>query len=268
MIDLGKKNILGVLVNAIDYKGAVARVLKNAHDKRALSVTALAVHGIMTGALDKIHASRLNKIDLVVPDGQPVRWALNLMYGTQLPDRCYGPTLTLKICERAAKEGLPVYFYGSKQEVIDKLLNNLSIKFPDLIIAGSQPSLFRRTNEKEKQRTINTIIESGARIVFVGLGCPRQEIWIYEYRNHLPMPVLAVGAAFDFHAGLKSQAPTFMQDWGLEWLFRFLNEPKRLWRRYLLLHPLYLSMLLLQMCKLKPYDPPELMVADDQEMWG
>lgn len=268
MIDLGKKNILGVRVNAIDYEGALAQVIGAAHDAKPLSVAALAVHGVMTGALNATHASRLNKLDLVVPDGQPVRWALNMMHGSKLPDRCYGPTLTLKICEQAAAEGLPVYFYGSQQEVLDKLLENLKKKFPKLIIAGARPSLFRKTTEEDKQEVIDIIKASGAKITFVGLGCPRQEVWAYEYQNYLPLPLIAVGAAFDFHAGLKAQAPAFMQDKGLEWLFRLISEPTRLWKRYLLLNPLYVSMLVLQMLRLKSFVPAELAVGDDLEGWG
>ena len=268
MIDLGKKNILGVLVNAIDYEGALTRIILAAKQQKVLSVAALAVHGVMTGALDETHASRLNKLDLVVPDGQPVRWALNLLHKCGLPDRCYGPTLTLKLCEQAAAEGLPVYFYGSQQGVIDKLTENLMKMFPTLIIAGSCPSLFRKTTEEDKLEIIRAIAESGAKITFVGLGCPRQEVWTYEYQDHLSMPLIAVGAAFDFHAGLKSQAPTFMQDNGLEWLFRLLSEPTRLWKRYLYLNPLYLSMLTLQVVGIKRFVPPEIPVADDVERWG
>jgi len=268
VLDWGKRNILGIGVNVIDYEGALTRVIVAANNCQSLTVSALAVHGVMTGAKDKIHASRLNRLDLVVPDGQPVRWALNMLYDSKLPDRCYGPTLTLKLCERAAAEGLPVYFYGSRQQVLDKLSLNLTKKYPKLIVAGSRPSLFRKTTNVEKEEVTKTIKESGARICFVGLGCPRQETWVYEYRNHLSMPLLAVGAAFDFHAGLKAQAPTWMQKRGLEWLFRLTEEPQRLWRRYLILNPLYLSLLTLQKMKLKSFEQPKRAVPDNQEQWG
>ena len=108
MIDRGKHNLLGVQVNAIDYEAAVDRIIQAAHARQSLGVSALAVHGVMTGVLDAEHGYRLNKLDLVVPDGQPVRWALNLLYGTKLNDRVYGPNLTLYVCERAAAEGLPI----------------------------------------------------------------------------------------------------------------------------------------------------------------
>jgi N-acetylglucosaminyldiphosphoundecaprenol N-acetyl-beta-D-mannosaminyltransferase len=247
MINQGKREILGVLVDAIDYEAAVDRVRQAAETKRALGATALAVHGVMTGVLDRVHCYRLNHLDMVVPDGQPVRWALNLLYGAKLPDRVYGPTLMLKICAMAAERGLPIFLYGSKPEVLAALSEQLQHKFPGMIVAGVQPSHFRRLNEDEQLAMADQIRESGAAITFVGLGCPRQEVWVYEHLKYLDMPVLAVGAAFDFHAGLLPQAPPVMQRFGLEWLFRLVQEPRRLWRRYLLLNPAYLTLLCLWM---------------------
>ncbi len=257
MIDKGKKNILGVNINAVDYEAAAAKIIEAAKAKRGMSVTALAVHGVMTGVMDATQRYRLNTFDLIVPDGQPVRWALNALHKAALPDRVYGPTLTLKVCEAAAKEGLPIYLYGSRQEVIDKLKVNLTQKFPGLKIAGSQPSRFRQTTAEEKDQIAHEIRESGAAITMVGLGCPRQETWAYEYREALGMPILAVGAAFDFHAGTLAQAPSRMQNMGLEWLFRLIKEPRRLWRRYVILNPQYVTLLLLQATKLKRFDPAD-----------
>lgn len=243
MIDLGKREILGVLVNAIDYEAVLERVRQAAEGRRALGVTALAVHGVMTGVLDRVHCYRLNHLDLVVPDGQPVRWALNLLYGAKLPDRVYGPTLMLKICAMAAERGLPIFLYGSKSAVLAALSQRLQGLFPSLIVAGVQPSQFRQLTESEQAAVADLIRQSGAALTFVGLGCPRQEVWVYEHLKSLDMPVLAVGAAFDFHAGLLPQAPPGMQRLGLEWLFRLIQEPRRLWRRYLLLNPAYLALL-------------------------
>ena len=268
MIDQGKKNILGVNISAIDYDSAVDKIISAAKESRKLSVTALAVHGVMTGALDPVQASRLNSFNLVVPDGHPVRWALNLLYKCALADRCYGPTLTLRICQRAAQERVPIFLYGSKPRVVEALSMNLKSMFPDLIVSGIQPSLFRKTTIEEKEEIVYSIKQSGAKITFVGLGCPRQEVWVYEYQNYLNMPVIAVGAAFDFHAGLMAQAPPFFQDRGLEWLFRFLCEPKRLWRRYILLNPLYLSLIALQLLKLKSFKHINLNVSENKEMFG
>jgi len=246
MIDKGKQNVLGILMNAVDYEAAVEFVIRAAKERRGAAISALAVHGLMTGVSDREQKYRLNHFDLLVPDGHPVRWALNLMYGTALPDRVYGPNLTLRVCERAAKQGLPVYFYGSTPEVLAGMKRFLLERFPALKIAGMEPSRFRRLNAAEKAELVERIQASGAAITFAGLGCPRQEVWAYEFRDALSMPILAVGAAFPFFAGEVPQAPRWMQDRGLEWLFRLGAEPKRLWRRYVMLNPAYLTLLTLQ----------------------
>ena len=241
-----KANVLGVGISITDYERTVGAVIGAAEQRRPLGVTALAVHGLMSGALDRALRWRLNHFDIVTPDGQPVRWALNLLHSAGLSDRVYGPDLTLKICAAAAEKNLPVYFYGSKQEVLDRLTQRLQARFPALKVAGARPSLFRRSTEKERGPIISAIRASGTRIVFVGLGCPRQEIWVHENVQALGLPTIAVGAAFDFHAGLLPQAPRAMQDRGLEWVFRLVHEPRRLWRRYVLLNPLFLMMLFMQ----------------------
>jgi len=255
LIDAGKRNLIGVLVDVVDYEAAVHRIITAARLRQSMSVSALAVHGVMTGALDEAHRYRLNHLDLVAPDGQPVRWALNALHGAGLTDRVYGPSLTLKVCERAAAESLPIYLYGSQGHVLEALRRNLCSQFPGLQIAGWQPSRFRQLSVDEQKEVARTITDSGARLVLAGLGCPRQEVWVYEYRNLLPMPLLAVGAAFDFHAGHVAQAPPRVQRAGLEWLFRLLLEPRRLWRRYLLLNPHYIMLVLLQAAGLRRFDP-------------
>lgn len=246
MTDEGKRNVLGVMVNAIDYAAVVSRVIEAARERRPLGVTALAVHGVISGYRDPEHGTRLNRLDVVVPDGQPVRWALNFLHGADLPDRVYGPTLMLRLCAEAARLGLPIYLYGSTPEVLERLSRSLYLRFPTIQIAGSEPSKFRRLSEQEAAEVTDRIVTSGARITFVGLGCPRQEVWTYEYRESLSMPILAVGAAFDFHAGTVRQAPRWMQDRGLEWLFRLKTNPRRLWRRYLLLNPWYVGLIIVQ----------------------
>ncbi|MBD2578276.1 WecB/TagA/CpsF family glycosyltransferase [Oscillatoria sp. FACHB-1406] len=265
MIDAGKRNVLGVKVNVVDYEAAVDRIIQAAKNKQGLSVSALAVHGVMTGVLDDTHRHRLNRFDLICPDGQPVRWALNAMHKARLRDRVYGPNLTLFTCERAAKEGLPIYLYGSRMEVLNAFAENLRSRYPGLQIAGAQPSRFRQVTAEEKQEIVQQIKDSGAAITLVGLGCPRQEVWAYEYREALSMPLLAVGAAFDFHAGLLPQAPKMWQDLGLEWLFRLIQEPKRLWKRYILLNPHYVWLLSQQMLGLRRFDP-EATQAPQQEL--
>ena len=247
MIHTGKNNVLGILVDTIDYEGAIEYVIRAAKERRSASISALAVHGLMTGALDREHKHRLNNLSIVLPDGQPVRWALNLLYRAPLRDRCYGPNLTLYLCERAAKERLPVFFYGSTPTILQGLRENLKKKFPNLVIAGTEPSKFRRLTPQEKLELADRIRNSGATMVFVGLGCPRQDVFVYEFHDLLPMPALAVGAAFPFISGEVPQAPRWLQDMGMEWFFRLCMEPRRLWRRYVFLNPAYVTLLTLQL---------------------
>jgi len=239
MLNRGKRNVLGILMDAVDYEAAVDFVLAAARDRRGAAISALAVHGVMTGVLDREHQYRLNRFDLLVPDGQPVRWALNLLHRAGLHDRVYGPNLTLKLCARAALESVPVYFYGSTPAILAGLRESLEHRFPGIAIVGMEPSKFRCLSAGEKTDLAARIRSSGAAILFVGLGCPRQEVFAYEFRGLLPMPILAVGAAFPFIAGHVPQAPPWMQGAGLEWLYRLASEPRRLWRRYLYLNPAY-----------------------------
>ncbi|HEY0758404.1 MAG TPA: WecB/TagA/CpsF family glycosyltransferase [Acidisarcina sp.] len=246
MIDRGKKSVLGVMVDAVDYDAAISRICTAARQARPYAVSALAVHGVMTGAQSAQHKFRLNAFDMIVPDGQPVRWALNLLHRTGLTNRVYGPELTLRTLRMAAEERLPVYFYGTTPAILEALLGRLRVLFPNLVVAGSEPSKFRTISPQERLEVAQRIAASGARITFVGLGCPRQEIFTYEMRDLLSMPILAVGAAFAFIAGELPQAPPLMQRYGLEWLFRLRAEPGRLWRRYLILNPHYLCLLAAQ----------------------
>ena len=240
MIDAGKRSVLGIMVDVVDYEAATARVLAAAREHRPMALTALAVHGVMTGVADPAHAARLNSFDLVTPDGQPVRWALNRLHGAGLTDRVYGPTLTTRVLAGCAAEGLPVYLYGSTEHTLRLLADRLAVQFPDLKIAGSEPSKYRTAEPGEPEQIAERIRASGARVVLVGLGCPRQEIFAYAMRPLLDAPLLAVGAAFDYHAGLLRTPPAWMQRAALEWLWRLGLEPRRLWRRYLLLNPAYL----------------------------
>lgn len=241
MIDKGKVSILGVEIDAVDYEAATARIIAAAREGRRYGVSALAVHGVMTGVDDAEHRSRLNALDLVTPDGQPVRWAMNWLHDTELPDRVYGPRLTLEVCVAAAAEGLSVYFYGSTQATLDHLARRLPELVPGIDIAGMQPSRFTTSSAAELDEIAAAIRASGASICMVGLGCPRQEVFAFENADRLSMPVLAVGAAFDFHAGLQREPPQWVQRAGLQWMQRLIGNPRRLWRRYLILNPRFVA---------------------------
>ena len=234
---------------------AVNRIIDAARLRRPLAVSAMAVHGVMTGVLDRAHRYRLNQFDLIVPDGHPVRWALNWLYRAKLPDRVYGPNLMLEVCQTAANAGIPIFLFGGSEELLELLKSRLGEKFDELQIAGTRASKFRTLSNDEKDELVQEIHDSHAQLVFVGLGCPRQEVFAYEMRERIGLPVLAVGAAFNFHAGQLDQAPAWMQNRGLEWLYRLLKEPRRLWRRYLFLNPLYVCLLTLQLLRIYSLNP-------------
>lgn len=248
---LKKVDLFGIKYSVTQYESAVDQImiyvdlLKRLNKPQAgYGVTALAVHGLIEGYRNAALKSQINSIDLVVPDGQPVRWAMNVLHHTNLKDRVYGPTLMLKVLHAAQLRNIPVFFYGSKQETLDMLRDNLMKQFPNLQIIGMQADRFRESTEEEKIRDRNLITDLGAKLVFVGRGCPRQEQWVAENKVHIPAVLIAVGAAFDFHARTVKQAPAWMQNMGLEWLFRLIQEPKRLWKRYLLTNTIFLFLFL------------------------
>lgn len=162
----------------------------------------------------------------------------------------------LQLCEQAAAKGISIFLYGSTEAVLEKLQIKLKEKFPNLIIAGAISPPFRPLTPEEDAAYVKQIRESGAGLVFIGLGCPRQEIWAFEHSHQLDCVLICVGAAFDFHSGNIAEAPQWMQRAGLEWLFRLCQEPSRLWKRYLLLNPLYLILFALQLVNLLPVDKP------------
>lgn len=246
-----KYNLLGVGVSSTDYQEVSDAVIAYAMDNRPAIVTALPVHGIVTASMDKVLQSQINSFEMVVPDGQPVRWALNFLYGLQLKERVYGPELMLRLCQKAAEKGISVYFYGSHPHVVDALCKNIQTQYPKLHIAGSESPPFRTLTEEEDREVVKKINSSGAGIVFLGLGCPKQDRFAYTHRKHLKGVMICTGAAFDFHSGNKKMAPSWMQKRGLEWLYRLCQEPRRLGTRYLFTNTLFVCKLLVQAFKIK-----------------
>jgi exopolysaccharide biosynthesis WecB/TagA/CpsF family protein len=245
-VNKGRHSILGVAVDAVDYCEVETEVVASARTGRWFGVAAVPVHGVMSAVLDPVFAGTLAATSMNVPDGQPVRWALRWLHQVSLDDRVYGPTLMLRVCARAAEEGLPIYLFGSTPETLVALRRSLGDRFPKLTIAGAAVGPRGEGAGEPQEADLAAIRSSGARIVFVALGCPKQEHWMVATRGRLDLPVLAVGAAFDFHAGTLRQAPPVLQRLGLEWAFRLAMEPRRLWKRYALLNPAYLGLLGLQ----------------------
>ena len=205
-------------------------------------VTAAAVNLVMSARDDPDVLAAVLGATLAVPDGQPLVWALRLL-GHDRATRVYGPDLMARFCERAARTGIPVYLYGGRtQEALELLERRLRERFPGLAIVGGYSPPFRELTAEEQERVIAEIDGSGAAVVWVGTGQPKQEKWMLHMRPLLRAPLLVgVGAAFDFHAGLVPQAPPWMQRNGLEWVYRLAREPRRLWRRYARYNPRFVA---------------------------
>ncbi len=243
---VGKRDVLGVMISVTTYEETVDYVCAAASRKEGGIVTCLPVHGVVTANRNHCLRNKINGFDFATPDGQPVRWALNLLHGAKLKNRVYGPELMARICRRAAEEGIAIYLYGSHPQVLEKLAENLTEKFPSLRIAGRESPPFRPLTAVEDKETVERIKASGAGILFLGLGCPKQDEFAHDHRNSVPCVQVCVGAAFDFIAGSKKTAPAWMQRHGLEWLFRLTQEPGRLWKRYLYTNTFFLWKILLE----------------------
>jgi exopolysaccharide biosynthesis WecB/TagA/CpsF family protein len=243
-----KVDLFGVGVSVTTYDGAAEAILRAAAQGTPGVVSCHAVHALVTASRTPSLRAKVNTFDLVSPDGQPVRWALSLLHGARLPDRVYGPELMLRLCRGAAAAGIPVYLYGGSPDVAEKLQSNLRGLYPDLRITGCEAPPFRPLTPEEDRAVVERINGSGAGLVFIGLGCPKQDLFAYEHRATIRPVQVCVGAAFDFHAGVKKMAPAWMQRSGLEWLYRLSQEPRRLWRRYLVTNALFLWQLGTALC--------------------
>ena len=234
--------ILGIPLAVSDYEQVMDWMDATiAGDGRGY-LTAAAVNLVMSAHEDPAVRAAVLGATLAVPDGQPLVWALHAL-GHARATRVYGPDLMALYCTRAAAAGTPIYLYGGRdQSALELLERRLHERFPGLQIAGGHSPPFRTLTPAEEDRVIAEIDGSGAAVVWVGIGQPKQELWMARMRPRLSAPLLVgVGAAFDFHAGLVSQAPPWMQRNGLEWTYRLYREPRRLWRRYARYNPQFVA---------------------------
>ena len=238
--------ILKTRVDATSYVDACDRIQAWVAAKRSCYVVAANVHVVMTGYWRRSFQTVINGAALVTPDGMPLVMGLRLL-GVKQQQRVYGPDLMLAWCDRAAQSGIPIYLYGGTKVMLAALQHNLVARFPGLTIAGSHAPPFRPLTPEEEESDRDRIHASGAAVVFVGLGCPKQEEWMARQEGLLQAVMIGVGAAFSFHSGELSQAPRWMMAWGLEWLYRLTREPKRLWQRYLITNPAFLVLFLGQL---------------------
>lgn len=235
---LASRQILTTRVDGTSYGDACDRIAHWATTGQSCYVVAANVHVVMTAYGDPAYQRVLAQAALVTPDGMPLVWGLRWL-GLKGQTRVYGPDLMLAWCDRAAQLGLPIYLYGGREAVLVALHARLLARFPTLAIAGTHAPPFRPLTPGEEAADLARIRDSGARVIFVGLGCPKQEFWMARQGGQLGGVMIGVGAAFDFHSGAVSQAPRWIMALGLEWLYRFSQEPRRLWRRYLVNNPAF-----------------------------
>ena len=235
-------DILGVPLALTDYERTIEWMDATIATGQRGYVCVAAVHTVMACQEDPELRAAVLGSDLTVPDGQPLVWAMNAL-GHDLSSRVYGPDLMARYCERAALTGARMFLYGGRnQGALVQLALNLRTRYPGLNIVGGYAPPFRALTGEEQDFVLDEINRSQADVVWVGIGVPKQEKWMAAMRDRLRAPVLVgVGAAFDFHAGLVSQAPRWMQSMGLEWAYRLLQEPGRLWRRYLRYNPRFVA---------------------------
>jgi N-acetylglucosaminyldiphosphoundecaprenol N-acetyl-beta-D-mannosaminyltransferase len=231
---------------------------------RSHLIAATSMHGIVEAQRDPAFKDTLNSTDLVVPDGMPLVW-LGRRVGCHVPRRVYGPDLMLAFCEQTAGRGYRHFFYGGEPGVPERLAESLQRRFPELQVCGTFSPPFRPLDPKEDQEIVTLISRAAPDVLWVGLGTPKQERWMREHQDKLSVPVLVgVGAAFDLLSGRRNQAPMWMREHGLEWLFRLVQEPRRLWRRYLIGGARFAVYLALDCLRLRSFDgdvdPPNLSV--------
>lgn len=243
------RKIIGARIDATSYQTATTLVLDWAHKHESRYVCAANVHMVMEAYDTQDFCEVVNQADLVTPDGMPLVWMLRLL-GCKDQERVYGPDLMLWVAKNAAQKKIPVGFYGGSPDVLEALVYNLKARYSGLEVSFAYSPPFQSLKPEEDQKIVREIDASGARILFIGLGCPKQERWMMEHKDSLRVVMLGVGAAFDFHAGIKAQAPLWMQSWGLEWLFRLWVEPRRLWWRYFYHNPRFLILAFVQLIRL------------------
>lgn len=246
--------MLGVRVSPVNLPGALARMESWIQTRSPNYVCVTGVHGVMESRRDPRLRDIHNAAGMVTPDGMPLVW-LSRAAGFRTVERVYGPDLMLGFCRLSQSKGYRHFLYGGADGVPERLAHHLKERFPGLRIVGSHSPPFRPLSREEDEREVRMINEAEPDVIWVGLSTPKQERWMASHVGRLRASVLVgVGAAFDFHAGLKRQAPGWMQRSGLEWLFRLLSEPSRLWRRYLINNPLFVGSVALQRLGLRRYE--------------
>ena len=249
-------NVLGVRTHALQIADVIAQMerwIRNRDGSHSIAATSM--HGIVEAQRDSRFKNVLNATDLIVPDGTPLVW-IGRRQGHDLPRRVYGPDLMLAFCEETQARGYRHFFYGGEPAVAGQLAESLKRRFPGIQVAGTYSPPFRPLSPSEDDEIVAMISRAAPDVLWVGLGAPKQERWMHEHRNKLNVPVVVgVGAAFDMLSGRHRQAPRWMREHGLEWLFRLLQEPRRLWPRYLIYGTQFVAWIILESLGLKKFAP-------------
>lgn len=244
------QDILGINIDVLSWRLAIDKITDWALQSESRYVCICNVHSTITAKQRPDFERVVNAADMATPDGMPLAWYMRFK-GYRSQQRINGPDLMWKYCRTAAEQGIPIFLYGSTSETLTALVRALHNNFPTLKIAGYDAPPFRELTAEEDKEKIDIINQSGAKVVFVSLGCPKQELWMAKHTGKINAVMLGVGAAFDYHAGIIRRAPLWMQHSGLEWLYRLLSEPRRLWRRYFVTNSLFLCYLLMQPFKIR-----------------
>jgi N-acetylglucosaminyldiphosphoundecaprenol N-acetyl-beta-D-mannosaminyltransferase len=233
------RSVLGASIDVVSWEMALARIANWADKRESRYVCLCNAHSIVSTKGDQGFAEAVEGADMATPDGMPVAWMLR-RFGFADQERVSGPDLMWRYCADAERRGEAVYFFGCSVETLAKLRTRLTEAFPRLVVAGMHSPPYRPLTESEDEELINSINGSGAHVVFVSLGCPKQEKWMAEHRGRIEAVMIGVGAAFSYHAGTLKRAPAWMRNHGLEWLHRLASEPRRLWKRYLVTNTMFI----------------------------
>jgi N-acetylglucosaminyldiphosphoundecaprenol N-acetyl-beta-D-mannosaminyltransferase len=252
-MNLSSRDVLGMRVDATSYDDASRRVVRWAREGRSAYVCVASVHMVMEAFDSEAFRRVVNGADLITPDGRPLVWALGCLGVGPGRSQVRGTDLTRHVVERAAHEDVPIALYGGTPDVLESFVRVLEERYPGVRVVCQIAPPFRPLTPEEDEEVTREIVESGARIVFVGIGCPKQERWMEAHKSRIPAVMLGVGAAFDFHAGRVRQAPRWMQVAGLEWLFRLAMDPRRLWKRYAKHNPRFVGLFAMQLLGLRRF---------------
>lgn len=258
------QSVIGFPVTALPFNSQIEMILNWANKRMSKAVCVANVHMLMEAYTNPNFAAVLEEADLVTPDGMPLVWLMNLV-GNHQQDRVAGMDILVAICERISSKNASVFFLGSEPEVLERMRQRLNHEFPNLRIAGMEAPPFRPLTAEEDEAIVQKINRSGAGIVFVSLGCPKQEMWINQHRGRVNAVMLGLGAVFPVYAGFHKRAPIWIRRSGLEWLYRLVQEPRRLWKRYLQTIPPFLYLAICQVLEARFGKPNTTTVASKPE---